>query len=323
MESNSGDPGRDPKLADSRRSDVKTFLSLGLGMAAFGSATPVSRIVAGAMPVFVAATLRMGIGAVALSPLAWRSWGSVRSLSRGDWALIGVIALFGMFGFSTLMLYGMKSVSGVVGAVVMSTTPAVTAVASMLFFGDRPTWRKVAAIVLAVIGVLVLHLGRGSDTEDGEGVASSGVAVGSLLVFGAVCCEAVYTLVGKRVSERVDPGLVAFLASVVAIPLFIPLAIGQWDEFALTEVSASAWAAVAWYGAGTLALGTWLWYSGVRNASGAVAAGFMGVMPVSAFVLSYVLLGEEFRMLHLVGFVIVAAGVGLISWEHMRASGES
>jgi len=40
-----------------------------------------------------------------------------------------------------------------------------------------------------------------------------------------------------------------------------------------------AWAALVWYGAGTLALGTWLWYSGVSKAEGAVAAGFMGVMP--------------------------------------------
>lgn len=73
-----------------------------------------------------------------------------------------------------------------------------------------------------------------------------------------------------------------------------------------------------WYGAGTLALGSWLWYAGVSKTEGSIAAGFMGVMPASALILSYALLGEQFRWLHVLGFAIVFAGVLLISWEHAR-----
>ena len=58
----------------------------------------------------------------------------------------------------------------------------------------------------------------------------------------------------------------------------------------------------------------------MAKAEGAVAAGFMGVMPASALILSYVLLGEDFRWLHLAGFATVFAGVLLISWEHARMS---
>jgi drug/metabolite transporter (DMT)-like permease len=77
---------------------------------------------------------------------------------------------------------------------------------------------------------------------------------------------------------------------------------------------------VIWYGAGTLALGSWLWYSGLKHAQGAVAAGFMGVMPASALLLSYLLLDEPFRWLHLAGFAVVFVGVLLMSWEHARQS---
>ena len=125
------------------------------GMATFGSATPVSKIVTQAMPIFVGSFLRVGIGALALAPLAWSKLGTIREMTRSDWLRIVIIALFGMFGFSALMLYGMSMVSGVAGAIVMSTAPAVTAAASMLFLGDHPTWRKLTAIVLAVGGVLV------------------------------------------------------------------------------------------------------------------------------------------------------------------------
>jgi drug/metabolite transporter (DMT)-like permease len=44
----------------------------------------------------------------------------------------------------------------------------------------------------------------------------------------------------------------------------------------------------------------------------------MGVMPASALILSYVLLGESFRWIHMAGFATVFAGVLLISWEHAR-----
>lgn len=309
------DRNSDGRDREGRRFGVP--MRLALGMAVFGSATPISRIVTAAMPVFVGSGIRVALGALVLAPLALRSWSQVRQFGRGDWLRLALISLFGMFGFSALMLYGMGMVSGVAGAIVMSTTPAVTAAASMLFLGDRPNWRKLAAIGLAVGGVLVLHLSRG-----GGGAGSGDLVLGSLMVFAAVCCEAAYTLIGKTMAERWDPLLVAFLASALAVPAFLPFAVWQWSSFSPADVPASAWAAVGWYGAGTLALGTWLWYSAISRAEGAVAAAFMGVMPVSALVLSYILLGEPFRWPQLAGFAIVLAGVLLMSWEHARMSGD-
>jgi len=306
-------------MKDRRKSSsITVHAQLALGMAVFGSATPVSKIVTGAMPVFVGSFLRVALGAIVLAPFVLRGWDQVRRLGRRDWWLIGLISLFGMFGFSALMLYGMGMVSGVVGAVVMSTAPAVTAAGSMLFMGDRPTWRKLGAIALAVAGVLILQLGQSSGEEDG-----GSMLLGAALVLGAVCCEAAYTLLGKRATERVDPLIVAGLSAALAVPLFVPLAIWQWSDFAIGETGWRAWSAVVWYGAGTLALGSWLWYSGLAKAEGAIAAGFMGVMPASALILSYVLLGEAFRWIHLAGFATVFAGVLLISWEHARMSGET
>lgn len=299
--------------ATHNRSALKAYAQLALGMAVFGSATSVSKIVTAAMPVFVASVIRMVIGACVLAPFAVGQWDRVRRLKRHDWLLIGLISLFGMFGFSALMLYGMRLVSGVAGAIVMSTTPAVTAIGSIVFLGDKVTWRKACAIFLAVAGVLILQLGQADAQSDGQG---GKILVGSALVFGAVCCESIYTLLGKALSERIDPILVAFLAAALAIPLFLPFALWQWSDFSARQVDWRAWSAIAWYGAGTLALGTWLWYSGLEKVEGTVAAAFMGVMPVSALILSYVLLDEEFRWIHLAGFVTVFVGVLLISWEH-------
>jgi len=295
------------------------YVQLGLGMAIFGSGTPVSKIVTDNFPVFLGSMLRMALGTAILAPFIWQSRTTLRKLERRDWLTLFGIALIGMLVFSVAMLYGMQMVSGVVGSIVMSTTPAITAVASLLFLNEKFGWRRGVAVALAVAGVLVVQLGSG-----GEGNGSN-VLLGSLLIFVAVCAEASYTLLGKVASDDLQPTTVTGVAAGLAIILFLPLAAWQLRGFDASGVSWQGWAAVVWWGLGTLALGSTLWYQGVKQVEGSTAAGFMGIMPVSALVLSYVLLGEPFQWIHLAGFGLVFAGVVLISRAHMQemADGET
>jgi drug/metabolite transporter (DMT)-like permease len=306
------------------RSDTLTIVLLFSGMALFGSATPLSKMVVDRLPVFTASLVRVAVGALFVLPFLGRGIGRIRSLTRRDWFAVGAIALVGMFGFTVLLLYGMRLVPGVVGAIVMSTAPAVTATASVLFLSDRWSRNKIVAILLSVAGVVVVNTaGSIGNSASGGELDAGGLVVGTAFVFGAVCCEAGYTLIGKVATKRLDPVLTVFLASALAVPLFlIPASILDLREFDLRSVGPSDWAAVLVWGAGTLGLGSILWYKGVQRAEGTIAAGFMGVMPVSALVFSYVLLSEPVVAAHLAGFAVVFAGVVLISREH-ASGGES
>ena len=64
-----------------------------------------------------------------------------------------------------------------------------------------------------------------------------------------------------------------------------------------------------------MALGSVLWFGGVRRVAGTTASVFMGVMPISALVLSYVLLGESFRWIHVVGMALVLTGLAITVWR--------
>jgi drug/metabolite transporter (DMT)-like permease len=148
-------------------------------------------------------------------------------------------------------------------------------------------------------------------------MAFTTLAIGSALVFGAVCCEAGYTLLGKVATRRLEPMLTVFLASAIAVPLFLVSAVVfEMDTFDMGAIGAIGWLSLFVWGAGTLGLGSILWYKGLQRVEGTVAAGFMGVMPVSALVLSYVLLSEPVHVSHLIGFSVVFAGVLIISREH-------
>src|SRR6056297_268549 len=123
------------------------------GMTLFGSATPVSKLVGEGLPVFTASLLRVLLGALSLYPFVASGLPErIRSLSARDWWYLSVIAVFGMVGFTVFLIYGMKFISGVAGSIVMSFTPALTALAAFLFMGSAMDWRRGLAVALGVAG---------------------------------------------------------------------------------------------------------------------------------------------------------------------------
>jgi drug/metabolite transporter (DMT)-like permease len=305
-----------------RRLPPRSAILMFAGMACFGSATPVSRIVGRSFPVWLGSMTRMLVAAVVLAPIVYvrrrragepALWRAIRGMDVADRWRVVVLGLVGTFAFTAFMLVGMREAPGAVGAVVMATTPAVTATASVLFLGDRLDRWTAAAIVLAVAGVVVVNVFGGTGSSGGDLVI-----VGSVLVFAAVCCEATYTLVGMELSADLDAMSLTLVAALVAIVGFAPLAVWDLVGFEWSAPSSSEWMGALWWGAGTMALGSVLWFMGNRSVSGTTASVFMGVMPVSALVLSYVLLDESFEWVHVVGMATVLAGLALTTW-----SGES
>lgn len=293
--------------------DLTAVALLAGGMACFGTATPVSAIVGRTFPVWLGSAFRMLVAAAFLVPLLVhrqrRDGGSAldpfRGLDGRDRLLLAGIAVIGTFGFSALMLAGMQRAPGAVAAVVMATTPAVTALGAVLFLGDRLGRWRVLAVALAVGGVVLVNLGA-------VGGGGDAVVAGSVLVFGAVVCEAAYSLQGKRLTADLSPLAIVAAASVLALAAFAPLAVWDAVTFDWTAPTAGQWLGVLWWGAGTMALGSVLWFRGMHRVPAGTAAPFMGVMPVSALLGSYVLLGEAFAWTHVLGLALVLGGLAAV-----------
>ena len=103
--------------------------------------------------------------------------------------------------------------------------------------------------------------------------------LGSLLVFGAVCCEAAYSLLGKRLTADLSPIAIAVWAAVGAAVVFAPFAVVQAIAFDWSTPTAEDWLAVLWWGAGTMGLGSVLWFHGIREVPGTTASGFSEPVP--------------------------------------------
>ena len=230
--------------------------------------------------------------------------------------MLGVISLVGVFLFSIFMLEGMKRVSGVTGSIIMSTTPAVTALGAFLFYKESLGTKKIIALILAFAGVLIINLTHGMDNAD---VSTAALILGSAMIFGAVLGEVCFTLVGKKITEDLNPILITGITCAVSVILFLPFAFSELVSLDFSSIGIRHYISLLWWGGGTMALGTVIWYSGIKDAKAGQAAIFMAVMPISALALSYLLLGEEFKWVHAVGFGIVLASIFLATHRKKKS----
>jgi drug/metabolite transporter (DMT)-like permease len=276
-------------------------------MALVGSSVVVGKLALARFPVFLVAGLRFALAAVVLVPIALAVTRGRFALTRRDVAVLVLQAFTGIFAFNTLLLHGLALTSAAEAGIVTSTTPALAAGLASLALGERWTWRRGAAVTLAVLGILAINaLAPGATSARG-----ANPWLGNLLVLGAVAGEAVFLVCSRVLAQRLPAVVVATGITVVGLAMFAPFALREARAFDFARVDAGGWLAVVYYAIAVTVVAFLLWARGVADVPAGTAAVFTGVLPVSAVVLSYVVLGEPFRWSHLVGGACVLGAIAL------------
>ncbi len=282
-------------------------------MSIYGSGTPVSKIVTEAFPVYTGSGFRMLFASLALLPFIIKYRNDLKNFSKKDFLKISLMGFLSMFLFTIFMMYGMKYITGVTGSIIMGTSPAVTAIGSLIFLKEKMNLRKWTAIILAVAGIIIVNFG--GSMAMGPHSSAGMMLTGSVLVFLAVCFGAAYTIIGKSEMDHIKPMLIVSISVLISLILFIPFTISEMRDFNFSAVETSQWIALIWWGAGSVALGLSLWNFGLENVTGVTAAGFMGFMSVSSLILSYIILDEKFYWHQLIGFIVVFISLILLTWS--------
>ena len=280
------------------------YVLLTITMVCWASNMVVGRAGVGHVPPVALAQLRWTIAMLILLPFAAR-------LIARDWAAIRanlpILALLGFVGigvYNTLVYIGLRSTSAINASLLASIFPVVVAVFGFVIYRDRLTLAQFAGILIAMLGVAVI-LSRGELAV----LLEVRLNPGDLWVLSAHLAYALYTVM-LRERPAIHP--LAFLTMTVIIgqALLIPFAIG---EAVLTE----ARLVLDWQ---TLGLGVYLAvvpaivaYIAFNKAVALVgsnrAAPFLHLIPIFGSIGAIVLLGERIGLHHVVGWLIVLAGI--------------
>lgn len=188
----------------------------------FVAVTGTVRHLGTALPSVEAAFLRFVIGLVFLSPAliavfrAGLPTGTPRLiLGRG---VLHVIAV-------TLWFYAMARLPVAEVTAIGYLNPIVVTVGAAIFLGEKLAFRRIAAIVVALIGAIVILRPGVREISDGQ-----------LAQLGAATCFGLSYLIAKRLSSVMPAGgLVALLSLTVTVGL-APFAIANWVQPTLTQL---------------------------------------------------------------------------------------
>ncbi|CAB3778241.1 DMT family transporter [Paraburkholderia fynbosensis] len=276
-----------------------------------GSNVGIGKSIVEFVPVPLFALLRFVIAMAVLWPLLRMA--KLRRVKPDEWVNLFLQALFGTFGFTLLMLNGVQRTSAVAAGVITSTIPAVVALLSWLILKERPNGRALASIALAVVGVVVINL-----AHVGENAAGETSFVGNLMVLGAVCCESLYIILSRRLTQTLAPIDICAYTHLFGLLLMLPLGAGALVHFDYQAVPVGIWTLVLWYGLSASIFSFWLWMKGIRHVPGSLAGVFSAVLPVAAAIYGITFLGERPTLAHGFALACVVAGIGLASLKPRR-----
>ena len=290
------------------KAPLYAYVCLTLAMVLVGSSVVAGKVMVAELPVFLASELRFVLALAILLPLIrWREGGLPR-ISRRSWLLLGGQSLCGSFLFTVFLLWGLTRTGPSSAGIITATTPACMGIIAWLFLGDRPSRRTGAGIALSVLGVLAINLVR-----SGGGVSGSDPLTGNLLVLGAVVFESLFLLVRKTVPEPLSPLAVSTVISLFGLLWFLPMGLVEAAAMDFGAVSATGWLTVGYYGVFVTVLAYLFWFAGITKVAASTAGVFTAVMPVSALVLSALVLGEPVGWPQLAGCGLVLGGILLLS----------
>ena len=291
--------------AVAQRDDRRTaYVTLLVGMVAFGGTWPAGKVAAEHVPPAVIAVTRFVCAAGLLWLWARLSGSRVRRPSRADLPLVFALGFTVVFAYNLFFLYGVRHAPASDGSVLVpGLIPIVTTLVAWAALGERPSRRSGVGLIAALAGLVVVA----APTSD----LSTRRIVGDLLFVGGAVSWAAYTLVGRRATARYGSVNANVYATAAGALLLIPVSFfdGGWGP--LLHAPVQALGAIAYLAVIGTVLAFVAFYEGVRLIGAARASSFALLVPVFGVLSAVLVLHEPLRLSLVAGGGIVLAGLWL------------
>ncbi|MFL5777614.1 MAG: DMT family transporter [Chloroflexota bacterium] len=255
--------------------------------------------------------LRYALAALTLLLLLrWRE--GRMGLPRREILPIAVLGTIGFAIYQILWTAGLQSISAGDSALLIATTPVMTALIAAAIGADVLTPARLGGALLSFAGVALVIAG-------GPGLALSASLLGDVLTLLAAACWAIYTSFGVPILRRHSPlRTTAWSVTFGAIAL-APLGLFQLAEVAPVPVDAAIVLAILY--SATLAAGVAnvVVFHGVKLLGPTRITAMQFLVPAIAVVLAAVILHEPIRLAQIVGGAVILAGVAIARTDRVPA----
>lgn len=269
----------------------------------------VMKVASGAMPIGLVLVFRYGFAALALVWIAFRRGVRWR---RRDFILALVIGLLDFSISPYLQLTSLTLTRASDVAVIVALEPLVAALLAAIVLRERLGWSMLITFAVATSGVLIMS----GVQWDGGSVFGAMRLFGNALFFGAVICEAVYSVASRQLTRRYDP---LRLSAIMIVAGALANIATNWPLLAPTHLRAISWhgwLAVLYLGLACSAFGYTAWVWLVKRIPVSQISLSLFLQPILGGVFGYLFLQEQPTWRSMTGAGITVAS--LVVWLYCR-----
>ncbi len=267
------------------------------------------------LPTLTIVTVRALLAALIL--LAVLKAGGIAIPTSGKvWVAFFVMGFLNNVVPHTLIVWGQGHVASGVASILNATTPLFTVIVAHLLTADeKMTGNRLAGVVVGLAGVAVMI---GADVLHAFGIG----IVAQLACLGAALSYGFAGVYGRRFRAMgVSPMATAMGQVAASSVMLLPVVLLVDRPWLLPMPSGQALAAMVGLAALSTAFAYVLFFRILASAGATNIALVTFLIPVSAIMLGILFLGEVLLLRHLVGMVMIGAGLAAIDgrlWKRLR-----
>jgi drug/metabolite transporter (DMT)-like permease len=243
--------------------------------------------------------------------------GDARRQLAGRWVGVLGVALLSFAGSSILAMIAVQYLPASVNGLLNNTHPLWLAIGTAVLLAPRRPILLVVGSVVALVGVGLIFFPDLSLASLGGPDAMNPLGVGiSLIGSGVIALSAV---VGRRVMRGGDPILISAVASSIAVPIMLVVALTNGGLEPILAAPLGVKLLLLHIGIGCTAINFTLWLYALQRLPAAQAAAFQYMIPPLSVVFSWMFLGEPLTKGLLLGGALIL--LGLIASQAAAAGG--
>jgi drug/metabolite transporter (DMT)-like permease len=250
------------------------------------------------------------IGGVRLRPWDGAASGRLRTIvytpapiTARDWLALTGLGIVGHFLYQYFFIGGLARTTVANSSLMLAATPVVIALISAAMGQERIGRLHWFGACLSLSGIYIVI---------GQGPSLEGMTLtGDLMMFGAVCCWAVYTLGARELIQRHSPVGVTGLSMAIGTVIYVPVMMPNLLRTDWAGISTMTWIALVYSALFALCVAYTIWYIAVREIGSARTSVYSNLIPIVAMLTAVVFLGERLTATRLLGAAAVLVGVAL------------
>ena len=253
------------------------------------------------------AALRFLIGGLMFLPILvyWQRRENIK-ISREDWPKLGGLAILGVAFYFYIQYTGLSLTTASNASLIIATSPIFVGVLAAYSLGETLTFKKIAGIALAFIGVIgVVANGTLSSLFD------RAYLMGNLLMLFNSFCWAIFTIGSKKMIQKYSAIIVTGYITLMGGLMLVPISLYRGVLHEAAGINGAGWAAVLFLAVFCSVGGYLGWQYALSQVDATKTAIFLYLQPLVTVVVALGLLGEQLTVFTLLGGGLILYGVAL------------